>query len=160
MKKAILLFVVSILVSSCGLQRPYAPTISSINGSNAALPFSNQQGLGVQAYSLYEVRLDWNVTNTGAQGVKILATTGEDVYCEKPIAVVSFYITDTSTIANNALDTLGYMFQNSLNKFIPGNRYAFCISILAYDEISQPSWPVFVDLVLPGGGLGMGYYNY
>lgn len=158
MKKIVLLFAVSILISSCGVQRPYAPTISLTTGDNAALPFSNQEGLGVQAYSLYNVRLDWNVTDTGAQGVKILASKGEDYYCDNPIASASFYITNTATITNNALDNLGYMFQNSLSKFVPGNRYAFCISAILYDSISQPSWPVFVDLLSPSGGLGMGYY--
>lgn len=158
MKKLFLLSIVTILISSCGVQRPYAPTISLTNGGDAALPFSNQEGLGVQTYSLYNVRLDWNITDTGAQGVKILAAKGEDYYCDNPIASVSLYITDTSTITNNALDNLGYMFYNSLNKFTPGYRYAFCICAVMYDSTSQPSWPVFVDLLNPNGGLGMGYY--
>ena len=158
MKKLVLLFAISILISSCGVQRPYAPTISLINGGDAALPFASQQGMSVQTYSLYNVRLDWNVTNTGAQGVKILAAKGDDYYCDNPIAAVSYYVTDTSTITNTALDTLGYVFQNSINKFVPGNRYAFCICSVLYDRVSQPSWPVFVDLLNSSGGLGMGYY--
>jgi len=158
MKKLILFLTVLILVSSCGVQRPFAPTISLVSGDNAALPFSNQQGLGVQAYSLYQVRLDWNVTNTGAQGVKILAAKGDDYYCATPIASASYFITDTSTIANNSLSTLGYIFQNSANVFVPGQRYAFCVCAILYDSTSQPSWPVFLDYLLPSGGMGMSYY--
>jgi len=141
------------LVSACGVQRPFAPTISLTTGTDAALPFSNQNGLGVQTYSLYTVRLDWNITDTGAQGVKILAAQGTDYYCDAPIAAVSFYVTNTSTITNSAMDNLGYMFQNNLSAFVPGNRYAFCICAILYDSVSQPSLPVFVDLLSPTGGL-------
>ena len=163
MKKLVLLFVISILISSCGVKRPYAPTISSISGQNAAGFYSNNTGLSVSAYSLYDVRLDWNVTETGAQGVKILISRG-DSYCENPFASATLYITDTTNIQASPLTSLAQMIINygggmaTLNQFVPG-RYAFCISAVLYGNVSDPSWPVFLDL-LPNGGSGMGYFNY
>ena len=149
-------------MSSCGVQRPYAPTISSLSGNGSAAGFySSETGMSTSVYSLYEVRLDWNVTETGAQGVKIFAAKGEDYYCDNPIATATLYVTDTSTVQASPLTSLAQIFvyygggMTTLNKFVPGYRYAFCISAILYDSVSEPSWPVYVDLL---SGLGMSYY--
>jgi len=154
MKKLALIFVLSVLISACGVQRPYAPTISLLNG-DTALPFATQSGITVQTYSLYNVRVDWNVSNTGAQGVKIIIANGEDYYCSTPIATKTIHITDSSTITNNSMDNLGYMFYDSLSVIVPGKTYAICVCSVLYNSISEPSLPVFVELM---SNNAMGYY--
>ena len=159
MKKLVFLITAAlVLISACGVQKPYAPTISLISGGSAALPFAQQEGMRVQSYSPYDVRIDWNIKDTGAQGVQIIIADGSDYYCEQPLATRSYNITDSSTITSSPMSSLGYMFEASANIFQPGKSFAICICAIMYDSISSPSMPVFLDLVGSSGSLGMGYY--
>jgi hypothetical protein len=145
MKKLFLIFTLSVLISACGVQRPFAPTISLLSG-NTALPFANQEGMRVQAYSPYEVRLDWDITNTGAQGVEVIIADGSDYDCATPLATKSFFITNTSAVNNTPLSSLGYMFESNVNLFQPGKSFAICISAIMYNSKSTPSFPVYLDI--------------
>ncbi|MCX6112289.1 MAG: hypothetical protein NTY22_03250 [Proteobacteria bacterium] len=147
MKKFLLSTILMIAVSACGVKRPDALAIQLIN-ANSGVPYAQQDSIAVRAYSLYDVRVDWDVTNTGAQGVEIVAAAGMDYYCQTPIASAVFYVVNSRAVTTtNYLDSLGRLFYNDLGKFVPGNRYAFCLRAVLYDSVSDPSLPVFLELI-------------
>ena len=151
MKKLLFLAIFSVLmisISACGVKRPYALTISLLN-ADSGTPFSQQGSIAVRTYSLWNVRVDWDITDTGAQGVQIIAAAGTDFYCQTPIATATFYVINSkaSTNASYQLDSLARLFPNDLAKFVPGNTYAFCLRAVLYDSVSDPSLPVYVQLM-------------
>ena len=148
MKKLLLLAIFVTLVSGCGVKRPYALSIQLIS-TDSGVPFSQQDSIAVRAYTLYDVRVDWDITDTGAQGVQIIAAHGEDFYCATPIATATFYVVNSrsATNTNYQLDSLARLFPYDLDKFVPGNRYAFCLKAVLYDSVSDTSLPVYLDLL-------------
>ena len=146
MKKSLFLALAVVLISACGVQRPNPLTIELINSNSGAVPFAQQGYQAVIAYSLYEVRVDWDVTNTGAQGVQIVAAKGTDYYCQTPIASVTYYVVNSKAMNTNAYtDSLGQLFLKDIDKFTPGS-YAICLKAVMYDSVSEPSLPVFLEL--------------
>ena len=148
MKK--ILFLISVLtislnLSSCGVQQPFAPTISLLHG-NAAMPFAEQQGMLVATDSVYNVKLDWDISNTGAMGAKVIIANAEDYYCEKPITAKTFFITNTANISTNPFSSLGHMFDTTPNIFQYGKTYAICLASVWYNNVSRPSPPVFLEI--------------
>jgi len=151
MKKLLLLAIFTVLIisiSACGVKRPYALSITLLN-ADSGVPFSQQDSIAVRTYSLWNVRVDWDVTDTGAQGVEILAAAGTDFYCQTPIATVRFFVANSraATNTNYQLDSLARLFPNDIAKFTPGNTYAFCLKAVVYDSVSEPSLPVYVQLL-------------
>jgi hypothetical protein len=148
------------LVSACGVQRPYPLSIELLN-SSGGLPYAQQGYQAVRAYSLYDVKVEWDVTETGAHGVQIVAAPGTDYYCDNPVATATLYITNSQDISNanySAMHNLAQIFAADLSKFKAG-RYAFCLKAVMYDSVSSPSLPVFVE-VLQDQQQGMGYSFY
>ena len=151
MKKLLLFAIFTVLmisVSGCGVKRPYALTIQLLN-ADSGVAFAQQDSIAVRTYSLWNVRVDWDITDTGAQGVEIIAAAGTDFYCQTPIATATFYVVNSraSTNANYQLDSLARLFPNDLSKFVIGNTYAFCLRAVLYDSVSDPSLPVYVQLI-------------
>ncbi len=95
---------------------------------------------------MYDIKIDWDVTDTGAQGVEILAANSTDYYCSNPIATARYYITNSKVLTNSyALDSLAQVFYTQLPKFKAGN-YSLCLKAVLYDSVSEPSLPVFMEL--------------
>lgn len=145
MKRVLLSAIFLILLSSCGVKRPYPLSIQLIN-SNSGYPFSQQGSMAVIATTMYEIKIDWDVSDTGAQGVEIIAANGTDYYCSSPIATTRIYATNSSVYNNTfAWENLAQVFQTQLSKFKAG-RYALCLRAVLYDSVSEPSLPVFMEL--------------
>jgi len=156
MKKLILLAILSMVAASCGVQRPLPPTIQSLNG-NAAVQFGQQAedgsyNYGVSAYTLYEVALGWDVTQTGAQGVKIIIAS--DYYCNTEVISRTL---PTSCQTNASCVPLNYngSFNQSLAHVFYGmdlsplkrGTYYICIAAVMYDSTSAPSLPASLYLL-------------
>lgn len=145
MKRVLLSAIFLILLSSCGVKRPYPLSIQLIN-SNSGIAYSQQGSMAVITYSMYDVKISWDVSDTGAQGVEILAASGTDYYCSSPIATARYYITNSSLLDSTyTLDNLAQIFYTQLSKFKAGN-YALCLRAVLYDSVSEPSLPVFMEL--------------
>jgi len=157
MKKILILAGLLAMISACGLQRPLPLTISLINPTG--LPYEQQGGLKVTAQSMYNVRVDWDVTNTNAHGIKILIADGSDYDCDNPIATQVIYgiLNSTSYNTDNSLySSLGKIFESKLNLFT-GGTYSVCLATIQYDRESSPSIPVFMELTQPQSS-PMGFY--
>ena len=147
------------LISACGVQRPNPLSVELLNATGAS-PYEQQGSMAVIADTLYNVKVNWDVTETGAHGVQIVAAPGTDYYCDNPIATATLYTTNSSNVTDNyynVMDSLGQIFIADLGKFKAG-RYAFCLKAVMYDSYSSPSLPIFVQLRYDQQqGMGYGY---
>ena len=145
---ALVLSVVTFIIS-CGVQRPAPLSIELM--SSSGMPYEQQGYIAVEAYSLHDVRVDWDVTPTGAHGVRIIAAPGHDYHCREAIAHEDIWIANSRNIEHDSyMHSLGFIFERHLGKLAPG-RYAFCVKALMYNRTSAASLPVFVNLRGPGG---------
>jgi len=154
MKNLTLILALSVMISACGLQGLQPPTISSISGSgNAATQYgdSDTGTYGISSYSLYDVALAWDVSQTGAQGVEIIIST--DYYCEN--VVLSKQIPASCASSASCLPLQNYgawngnlahvFYGQSLNALTAGGYY-ICIAAITLDNISSPSLPAYLYL--------------
>lgn len=145
--KKLLLIMTIVAISACGVQRPLPLTISLITPS--ADPFASQGGLKVSTSSLYNVRVDWDISNTNAHGIKILAAASTDYDCDEPIATAMVLgIPNSKANTTNMYQSLAHIFISSgvnLSVFTMG-EYALCLVSVQYDNESSPSIPVFMTL--------------
>ena len=154
MKKLIVLATLT-LFSACGVQRPYPLTISQI-APTSYLPYSTQNGIQVADMSMYNIRIDWDVTGTNAQGVKILAAPAADYNCSEPIAVSMpiYSLNSSSNTTTTVYQSLAYVFYRDLEKFTVGD-YALCLVAIRYNSESAPSIPVFMTLLANQAPMGI-----
>ncbi len=160
MKRTLILSItlsIMIVLASCGVQRPYPLNIEVIGSSG--LPYEQQGSIAVVVPTLYQVRVDWDVTPTGAHGVRIIASAGTDYNCKNEIATADVWLPSSQGLSDSGhMHSLGYLFGHELGKFKAG-RYAFCVRALMYDRVSPTSLPVYVTLQTDQhSGMGYNYY--
>ena len=160
MKKLVLTLALSVLVSACGISGLQPPTISSISGGNAATQYgdANTGTYGVSAYSLYDVTLSWDVTQTGAQGVEIIVST--DYYCEN--VILSKQIPASCSSSANCLPlqnygswngNLAHVFYGQNLSVLTTGGYYICIAAITLDSVSSPSLPAYLYLYSNQSGI-------
>lgn len=159
--KKILVLVALIAISACGVQRPRPLTISLVTPSGD--PLASQGGMKVTTESIYNVKVDWDISDINAYGIKIVAARATDYDCDEPIATATLWgVPNSSTNNTNIMyQNLGRIFERSgvnLSVFTAG-EYALCLVATQYDRESSPSIPVFMYLTVPQAATGaMGFY--
>lgn len=148
MKKLILITVL-IMMSACGMNRPFPPTLTSLTGNSTTAYGSTSTYLGV--YDLADAHLDWDVSNVvGAEGVRIIAS--REYTCKTEIASNVLYIINSRqyTSANggiiNPMENLRTIFSTSLSSFTTG-QYYICVRAIKMGKESAPSYPVTISLM-------------
>ncbi len=147
MKKILVLLAILTTIAACGVQRPMPLVISVITPTG--MPYEQQGGMAVETSSMYNVKVDWDVTNTNAQGVKIIISSGTDYNCETPLASYVIYgiLNSKANTTNNSIySSLGKMFETQIGLFQYGQRYAICLASVQYNKESSPSVPVYMTL--------------
>lgn len=150
MKK--ILLVLFLVINACAVQRPMPPVIELIVPETAN-PFSQQGYYSVSSYNMSNIRLTWDVTETGANAVDvIIAKNDGSNKCKKENIVSTRRIFEANSqnfsqipgsyITNN----LAQMFESELSKFTAG-RYAVCIAAVKNTYASTPSLPAFFELM-------------
>lgn len=150
MKKFILITML-IMVSACGMNRPFPPTLTSISGSSAVLPYGTQNSSYLSVWDLADAHLDWDVSNVpGADGVKIVAS--REYTCATEIASNYYNIINsrqrTAVTGGmiNPQENLKVVFQGALSQFAMG-RYFICVKATKMGQEGPPSTPVSVELL-------------
>ncbi|MFH1223206.1 MAG: hypothetical protein V1647_02550 [Pseudomonadota bacterium] len=163
MKKIFVLSIFLAFVASCGVQRPYPPTISLTYG-NPATQFGQDAAegyvYGISAYSVYDVTLGWDVSQTGAQGVKIDIAT--DYRCDNVVLTRTIPTSCQTDQTCLPLTYAGAYYNRSLAHVFYGQSlaplkaggYYICISGVMYDSISSPSLPAYLYLMMDQYGTG------
>jgi|WetSurMetagenome_2_1015567.scaffolds.fasta_scaffold778935_1 hypothetical protein len=159
MKKFLFTAILMVAIGACGVQQPYPLSIELINATGSGVPYAQQGYQAVRANYMTDVKVSWDVTDTGAHGVQLVAAADTDYYCENPIATATLYITNSQTLeSTNYMNNLAQIFCKDLSKFVAG-RYALCLKSVMYDSVSAPSLPVFMELLFDQqAGMCTGYY--
>jgi hypothetical protein len=141
------------LVFACSVEQPYSLQLESLTAEMS--PYSQQGYIKVQADFLTNVKAHWDVSETGAQGVEIVATRVDGFKCntseEYLIARTTIFVPSSNLIDESVpgaymTNNLGEIFRSQLNNFTIG-EYAFCIAAIRYGNKSSYSIPAFVTVL-------------
>lgn len=149
----ILAVLLTSLTFACSVEQPYSLQLESLAAEMS--PYSQQGYIKVQTYSLNNVKAHWDVSQTGAQGVEIVATRVDGFKCntdeEHLVARTTIFVPTSSLIDESVpgaymTNNLGEIFRSQLNNFTIG-EYAFCIAAIRYGNKSSYSIPAFVTVL-------------
>jgi hypothetical protein len=160
MKKLILAGIL-ILMSACGMNRPFTPTFTYIGNSPIGMRYANQQtgtngALGntyATVTDLAYVQLNWDVSNVpGANQARIIAS--RDYTCSVEVASVVTSIIST-TQRNQLLyqgsinpeENMRTLFSTSIDKFTAGTYY-ICVRAIKMGKEGPSSIPATLSLNL------------